>query len=111
MSTTSKIEQQVMASVAVIHTTRKLTSMTALKVYALVLSLWSLAGLVWVARVQENFLQVMNGGVLAVGNFVLSAFTHTSTLVQLVSLVLIFALGSLVVDLARSVSAPRSAAY
>lgn len=106
----TKIEQQVMASVAVIYATHALVSMTALKVYALAASAWAFGALVWVAHVEQNFLQVMNGGVFAVGNFILSAFTHTRTPVQLVILVAIFALGSLAVDLARRLSTPRSLA-
>ncbi|MDB5225579.1 MAG: hypothetical protein JWL87_531 [Candidatus Adlerbacteria bacterium] len=106
----SKIERQVMASVGLVYTTRRLLSYTALKVYALVASVYALGVLVWVERVQENFLHVMNGGVLAVGNFVLSAVAHTSAAVQLVLLVVMVAIFSLALDAARSVSGQRSIA-
>ncbi len=96
-----------MASVGVIHTTRRLLSRTALKVYALVISAYALGIMVWVSRVEENFVQVLNGGVLAVGQFVLTAFANTSTVVQLVTLVAVFCVGSLMVDLARNVSQPN----
>ena len=95
----SKIESQVMASVGVIHTTRRIFSATALKVYTLVASIYALGKLVWVSRIQENLLEVMNGGVLAVGNFVLYAITHTSVAVQATLVVAAIAFLSLVVDL------------
>jgi hypothetical protein len=106
----NKIEQQVMASVGVIHTARRMASFTALKVYALVASVYALGILVWVARVGENLLQVLDGGVLAVGNFVLAALAHTSVAVQGILLVAIVALLSLAVDLTRTL-ASRQAAY
>ena len=99
-----------MASVGVVHTARRLVSLTALKVYALVASVYALGILVWVARVQENLLQVLDGGVLAVGNFVLYAVAHTSVAIQAVLLVATIALLSLVVDLVRTLTS-RQAAY
>ncbi|MBX4192318.1 hypothetical protein KW798_02410, partial [Candidatus Parcubacteria bacterium] len=51
---TSKIEQQVMASVAAIYTVRQLFSRTALKLYVCAASLWGLGQLVWVSKVFEN---------------------------------------------------------
>lgn len=107
----SKIEQQVMASVAVVHTARRMVSATALKVYVLVASVYALGILVWVSRVEENFLQALNGGVLAVGNFVLAAFVNTSVGVQMASVIAILALGSLAIDLARSASARSRYAF
>lgn len=104
----SKIEQQVMGSVAAIYAVKSLLSGTALKVYALVASVWALGALVWVAHIEQNFLSVTRGGVLAVGNFVLSAFAHTSLTVQAVTLVAAFAAGSLLVDFTRAAaSSPR----
>ncbi len=95
----TKIEQQVMASVGVIHTTRRIFSMTAFKVYTLVASVYALGILVWVSRIQENLLEVMNGGVLAVGNYVLFAVTHTSVAVQATLVVAAIAFFSLALDL------------
>lgn len=103
----SKIETQVMASVGVIHTTRRIFSATALKVYTLVASVYALGILVWVSRIQENLLEVMNGGVLAVGNYVLFALTHTTTTVQLVLFVAALAFFSLMLDMSRSVLPQR----
>jgi hypothetical protein len=103
----STIERQVMASVGVIHTVRRLVSFTALKVYALVASVYAFGALVWVAQVQNNLLHVANQGVLAVGNFVLYAVMHTSIAVQLVLVVALVAFVSLVIDIARSLATPR----
>jgi len=107
----SKIEQQVMASVGMVYTARRLVSATALKVYALVASVYVLGILVWVAQVQANLLNVMNGGVLAVGNFVLYAVLHTNFMVQAVLLVAIVAFGSLAIDLVRTLVQPQSRAF
>lgn len=95
----SKIEQQVMASVGVIHTARRMVSATALKVYALVASVYALGILVWVSEIQSNFLHALNGGVLALGHYVLVALTHTELAVQAVLLVASLAFISLIVDL------------
>ena len=105
---TSKIEQQVMASVGVIHTFRRLTSFTALKVYALALSLWSIGALVWVARVGENFMTALGGGVQQTAMYIFTAVTDTTVVVQLVLLVVLFALFSLAADLIRATSSQRS---
>lgn len=106
----SKIEQQVMASVGVIHTARRMVSGTALKVYALVASVYALGILVWVSKVEENLLNVMNGGVLAVGNYILAALMHTELAVQMLLVVATLALVSLAIDLVRS-SATREPAW
>lgn len=103
----SKIEQQVMASVAVIHTARRMVSATALKVYTLVASAYALGILVWVSEVQSNFLHAMNNGVLAVGNYVLVALANTELAVQAVLLVAALALISLAVDAMRLWSRPQ----
>ena len=100
-----------MASVGVIHTARRAVSATALKVYALVASVYALGALVWVSRVGENLAHAMNGGVLAVGNFVLYAVLHTTFVVQAVLLVAIVALVSLAVDLVRTLTNQRQLVY
>jgi hypothetical protein len=99
-----------MASVGVIHAARRLTSATALKLYALIASIYALGVLVWVSRVEENLFHAANGGVLAVGNFVLYAITHTSIAVQLVLFVAAAALISLAADMLRSISAGQATA-
>ena len=99
-----------MASVAVVHTARRVFSATALKLYVLVGSAYAFGVLVWVSQVRENLLQAANNGVLAVGNFVLYAVLHTSLVVQVVLLVAAVALVSLAIDLARTL-ASRQAAY
>lgn len=99
-----------MASVGVIHGARRIVSATALKLYSLVASVYALGALVWVSRIGDNLAHVMNGGVLAVGNFVLYAVVHTTFAVQAVLLIAAVALISLAVDAVRAVS-PRSTAY
>lgn len=103
----SKIEQQVMASVAVIHTTRRVFSATALKVYALVASVYTLGILVWVSEVQANFFHAMQGGVAALGNYVLVALAHTELAVQAALLVATVVLISLAVDVIRAATEPQ----
>jgi hypothetical protein len=106
----SKIERQVMASVGAVYAARRLASATALKLYALAASAYALGALVWVSEIKANLLHVMNGGVLAVGNFVLYAVLHTTVAVQAVLLVAVLALASLALDAARSVSSGQAAA-
>lgn len=97
----SKIEQQVMASVATIYTARMFISATAFKIYALAASVWALGALVWVARVGENFNVAFHGGVNKLAAYLLVAVSHTSLAVQMVLLVATVALISLAVDLLR----------
>ena len=103
----SKIEQQVMASVAVIYAARALTSRTALEFYVFFLSVWGIGRLVWVSKVFENFSLVEKQGLGAMSNYILYAVEHTHLAVQLTLLVAAVALISLVIDLVRSVSSPQ----
>ena len=100
-----------MASVGVIYAVRALMSATALKFYALAGSVWALGALVWVARVEENFLIALGGGLRQTLIYLLSAVTETTLAVQLVLVVVLFALGSLALDLVRSVSSQKQLAY
>lgn len=101
---TSKIEQQVMASVATIYAVRKLFSATALKLYVCVLCLWGLGQLVWVARVFEN---LSTAGLQGFANFALSAVLNAETLVQLILLLGALVFVSLLLDLVRSTPSRR----
>lgn len=101
----SKIETQVMASVATIYTARQLLSATALKLYVCVAALFGLARLVWVERVFDN---LANVGLQGMGQFALAAVLNTDILVQFVLLALVFAGLSLVRDLARLTLTQRS---
>lgn len=84
----SKIEEQVMGSVAVIYAARALFSITAFKVYALVLSLGGIVAFVSVPHVASNFVNVaQGGGVGSVALFVVSAVVSTTLLVQLALMV------------------------
>ena len=100
----SKIEQQVMAGVGVIYAARQLLSATALKLYICVLSLYGIGRLVWVSNVFENWAHV---GLSGTAQFMTSAVLNTHLPVQMTLLVLMFAGVSLLLDLARSISAQR----
>src|SRR6185312_5627687 len=99
---------QVMASVGVMYTARILTSMTALKIYALILSVWGLGRLVWVSKIFENFFTVEKHGFGAILNYLFVAVEHTNVLVQIILVVAALAFVSLLVDIAKSVSTPRT---
>lgn len=102
------IEQQVMASVGVIYTARRLTSMTAFKAYALAVSFAGIAAFVSVSNVMQNFASVLqSGGVDRILNYVLVAVTQTTLPVQLALLMGTMALLSLAVEMVRSVTQPR----
>lgn len=101
---TSKIEQQVMASVGVIYAARQLLSATAVKLYVCVLCLYGIAQLVWVERVWSNLAQV---GLSGVGHFTLSALTHTDSIVQITLTALVVAGMSLLLDFTRTLASGR----
>lgn len=90
-----------MASVGVIYTARSLVGPVALKLYVLALSLWSIARLVWVSKVFDNFSAVSKGGVESIATFSLFAVTHTTLFVQLALIVAMGAVVGLCVDLVR----------
>ena len=98
------IEQQVMASVAVIYAARKLVSFQAVVCYALVLSIFGISLIVSVPHVLQNFSSVARGGVPSILTFLGVAITGTKLMVQLGLLVVIFALGSLTASFFRSFS-------
>ncbi|TSC68216.1 MAG: hypothetical protein G01um101456_722 [Parcubacteria group bacterium Gr01-1014_56] len=100
----SSIEQQVMASVAVIYAVRQLLSFQAVVYYALILSLFGISQLVSVPHVLENFSSVARDGFPSILVFIESAVTGTTLLVQLGLLVAIFAVGSLFSSFIRSFS-------
>lgn len=94
----SKIEQQVMASVAALYAARQLTSATALKLYVCVLALFGIAKLVWVARVFENLANVGTGKFF---EFIFVAVVNTDVWVQVALVVLAVAGVGLIRDLLR----------
>jgi len=102
----SKIEQQVMAGVAVVYTTRKLTSHFALECYALVLSFVGAAYFVSLPNVFENLTHVAQGGAVSIGVFFLTAILQTKLAVQIALLVGAASLVFMGVDVARSASNP-----
>lgn len=98
----SKIEQQVMASVGAIYLARTLVGATALKLYALLLSVWGIGKLVWVSKVFENLAVAEQSGIQAVGNFILVALSHAQFGVQIALVVAVIAAVSLFLDVTRT---------
>lgn len=99
----TKIEQQVMASVALIYTVRRLTSVSALKAYGLVFFVAATTMFVSLPHVASNFLAVWQGGVAGETTFILAAVTGTKTIVQIALLAGMLVTLSFVVDLVRKV--------
>jgi len=98
----SKIESRVMANVGAIYTARSLTGTTALKVYALILSIWAIGRFAWVARVFDNLAAVEKSGIGSTLNFVVYALEHAHLGVQIALLVAAVAFIALVRDMLRS---------
>src|SRR3989344_2750865 len=96
------IEERVMMNVATVFALRKLVSATALKLYALVLSLGGVVALVSVSNVIANLVKVAEGGVGSVAFFVVSAVLSTTLVVQVALLLGAFAAISLVTPALRS---------
>ncbi|MBC7836604.1 hypothetical protein H7X87_02390 [Acetobacteraceae bacterium] len=104
----SKIEKNVMGSVAAIYTFRLASGFTALKFYMLLVSIAGLAFLVSLPNVVANFANVASHGVGSIAPFVLSAISGTTILVQLALLVGVFAFSLLFRDVVRSFSSRGS---
>lgn len=100
----TRIQQQVMASVAIIYALRQLTSSLALKVYGLTLSVVGIVAFVSLSNVLSNLALVAQGGVFNVGTFVLSAVLGTTLVVQMALVVGAITLGLLLVDAVRSLA-------
>lgn len=100
------IEQQVMASVAVIHAARRFASRIALELYALAAAAIALWQLTWVHRVFGNFLNVERGGLGSVWQYVSYAVLHTHVATQLALLVAAAAGIALIVDAVRTLARP-----
>lgn len=97
----SKIEEQVMANVSLIYAGRILTSKTAIKLYALLLSVVGIATLVSVSNVVSNFVNAAHGGVGSVAIFAVSAVLGTTLMVQVVLAIAAASAISLVVPVLR----------
>ena len=77
------IERQVMASVAVIYTTRLFVSTTAIKLYILLISAGGIVAFVSVSNVIHNLESVAHGGAPSIAVFIVSAIVGTTLVVQL----------------------------
>ncbi len=100
----SKIEQQVMAGVAVIYAVRQCTSVFAFKMYGLALSFVGIVAFVSLSNVLSNLATVAKGGIFNIGTFVLSAVLGTTLVVQLALVVGSVTLGLLLADALRSLT-------
>ena len=78
----NKIEQQVMASVAVIYAVRALVSATALKFYALAVSTAGIVVFASVPHVLLNFESVASHGPASVAIFIVYAVLSTTVVIQ-----------------------------
>ena len=107
MASKTTIEERVMANVGTIYVGRTLTGTTALKVYALILSVWMLGRLVWVAKISQNFWNIEKHGLGSLSNYFVYSLEHTHLAVQLTLLVAAVAFVGLIIDTVRSLAQPR----
>lgn len=107
MSNQTSIEQRVMANVGVIYTARKIFGPTMLKLYVLALAALAMWRLVWVTRIEQNFLHAVNGGAVSVWNYFVSAVMHTHPSVLITLAIAAAAFAGLMSDLFRSAFTPR----
>ncbi|MEI6864090.1 MAG: hypothetical protein WCK46_01825 [Candidatus Adlerbacteria bacterium] len=105
----TKIEQQVMASVAVVYTARRLTSRFALECYALALSFVGTVFFVSLPHVAANLSNVAGGGAGSIEAFIISAVLGTKLIVQLALVVGTCALVAMGVDMSRQTASGRTA--
>jgi hypothetical protein len=102
----SRIEQQVMASVGVVYTARKLTSRIALEFYALAAAGVALWQVTWVHKVIANFANVERGGLGSMEQYISYAFLHTHLVTQAALVVAAVAAVLLIADALRALSRP-----
>jgi hypothetical protein len=105
------LEQKVMTNVAVIYMARKFFGFTALKFYALVVSLVGIATLVSVSNVTANLTNVAQNGAESVVAFLVAAVLGTTLMVQVVLVLGIAAALSLLADAIRSISSSSSSRH
>ncbi|HWB33974.1 MAG TPA: hypothetical protein VG753_01465 [Candidatus Paceibacterota bacterium] len=105
----STIEERVMGTVGAIYIARSLVSATALRMYALLVSLAGIIAFASVPHVVLNFLTVAHSGPGGVALFVLYAVLGTTIVVQLALAVGATAAVSLLVSFVRTSAARRTA--
>jgi len=96
-----------MGNVGAIYVGRALTGTRALSLYAIILSVWAIGRMAWVAKVFANFAMVERAGTGAAAKFVVYALEHAHLGVQLALLVAAVAFAALVADVLRSLGAPQ----
>lgn len=107
MTNPSDIERIVMRRVYIIRVLRPLVSTGAFAAVIVFLALWGIGREVWVAQVVRN----APSDPLALSKFSLSAFAHTTLIVQALSILVIASFVYLARELARSVSSFMHVAY
>jgi hypothetical protein len=107
----STIKTRVMSAVFMIRAFRMAKSPTALKAYALILSVWGISRLVWVSKVFENFSMAQKAGIDTAANYLLYAVEHTHLGVQVMLLVAIVVGFSLFSDALRAAPVTRGARF
>lgn len=100
----SKIQQQVMAGVAVVYAVRQLTSAFAIKLYGLGISLGGIFAFVSLSNVLTNLTIVAHGGVIGVTTYLLSALVSAKLVVQVALFVGGVAAVSICIDALRSIN-------
>lgn len=103
----SQIKQNVMRRVHTMHLLRPLVSTTALAGVVMIVSVYELGRLVFVAQVFRNMPAVQD--ISALLQFFVSAYLNTDVAVQLFTLLAIFGVAWMVRDIARMVQVPRVA--
>lgn len=94
----NSIEQQVMATVAVVYMARRLTSRTALELYALVVSVIGIVAFVSVSNVTANLGNVAQNGIESIVAYIVAAVLGTTIIVQIALVLGVVAFLSLVSD-------------
>lgn len=103
----SQIKQNVMRRVRTVHTLRPFTSTTAIAGVAVLVSVYELGRLVFVAQVFRNMPAIQD--VFALLQFFVSAYLNTDFAVQLFTLLTILGVAWMARDIARTLRVPSVA--
>ena len=103
----SKIKQNVMRRVHTVHALQPFVSSTALAAVVMLVSVYELGKLVFVAQVFRNMPAIQD--VPALVEFFVSAYLNTDLAVQLCTLLVILAVALIAKDTARVIAVPRTA--
>lgn len=104
----NSIEQQVMATVAVVYVARRLTSRTALELYALVVSTVGIVAFVSVSNVTANLVNAAQNGIESIVVYMVAAILGTTIVVQIALVLGVVAFLLLVSDIIKSMASSVS---